>query len=308
MTLYITEKAKTHAHPELVAYHAAPLLDFFGTASCWDVTASACHRYVEARTSGMEGRKPVKVGTARRELETLGAALGHAYDARKLSKPVRVHLPEKAPRRERWLTRPEAARLIAGALGFSPEKIDRDGRASGFKRIGKPSYHVARFILICLYTCTRHEAALNLRWGVNSQSGWIDLTAGIIYRRGEGERETRKRRTPAPIPDNLAPHLRRWRRMTALGPCEYEGRLTLRQKTGFERARELAKLGPEVTPHTLKHTGITWLLQNGVPVWEVAGFTGTSPKMIQEVYGHHAPDHMPAARRGFRGRFMGGSR
>lgn len=305
LTLYIKEVAPTHAHPELVDYHAGPLLDHFGLMSCWDVTDSTCKAYVGARMAGLEGRRPVKQGTARRELETLGAALAYAYKARKISKPVFVHLPEKSPRRERWLTRSEAARLVAGALGFTPGEIDAEGRGRKWKRVGPPSYHVARFILIALYTATRHEAILQMRWGVNSEGGWFDLDRGVLYRRGEGERDSRKRRTPAPINESILPHLRRWRRITNIGPCEYEDRLTLRQKTGWARARDLARLGSDVTPHVLKHTCITWMLQRGDSTWEVAGYTGTSEKIIREVYGHHSPDHLPAARKRFRGRNMG---
>lgn len=308
LTLYMTEKVPTQASPETVGYHAGPLLDHFGMMSCWDVTASACKAYTASRMAGMGDRKPVKQGTARRELGTLAAALGYAYKARKISKPVFVTLPDKAPPRERWLSRSEAARLIAGALGFTPAELHRDGKVKKWKRTGAPSYHVARFILIALYTGTRHEAVLKMRWGVNSASGWIDLDQGVLYRRGEGERDTRKRRTPAPIPDRLAPHLRRWREMTNKGPCEYEDRLTLRQKTGFARARELAGLGADVTPHTLKHTCITWMLQEGVSTWEVSGFTGTSEDTIRRVYGHHAPDYLPAARKAFRGHSLGRNR
>ncbi|WP_303699583.1 tyrosine-type recombinase/integrase [Brevundimonas naejangsanensis] len=308
LTLYIEEVAPNHSRPEDVAFHSGPLLDYFGLMSCWDITASTCKGYVKQRGEGLNGRRPVKPGTARRELETLRAALGYAYRNRKIAKPIVVHLPEKAPPRTRWLTRSEAARLIAGALGFTPTEFDSSGRPTKWKRVGEPSYHVARFILIALYSGTRHEAVLKLRWGVNSAGGWFDLDRGVLYRRGEGERETRKRRPPTGIPGNLLPHLNRWRRLTDIGPCEYDGRLTLRQKTGFARARRLAKLGDDVTPHILKHTCITWMLQRGVSTWDVAGFTGTSEKTIREVYGHHSPDHMNAAIAVFRGRNLGQGR
>ena len=36
----------------------------------------------------------------------------------------------------------------------------------------------------------------------------------------------------------------------------------------------------------------TWLMQMGVPMWEVAGFLGMSPEMVQQTYGHHHPAHM----------------
>jgi integrase len=92
------------------------------------------------------------------------------------------------------------------------------------------------------------------------------------------------------------PHLRRWRRLTIHGPCEYDGEIIQRQRSGFESAKERAGLGADVTPHTLKHTCITWLLQKGVPTWQVAGFTGTSEGLITRVYGHHSPNYMEEAR------------
>ena len=49
------------------------------------------------------------------------------------------------------------------------------------------------------------------------------------------------------------------------------------------------------TPHTLKHTCATWLMQRGVPIWDVAGYLATSPETIQRVYGHHHPDFLKSA-------------
>jgi integrase len=50
-----------------------------------------------------------------------------------------------------------------------------------------------------------------------------------------------------------------------------------------------------VTPHTLRHTTATWLMQSGVPMWEVAGFLGMSRETLERVYGHHHPDFLRAA-------------
>jgi integrase len=65
-------------------------------------------------------------------------------------------------------------------------------------------------------------------------------------------------------------------------------------KKAFAEACKRAKL-KGVTPHTLKHTYITWALRSGVSVWDVAGLTSTSAKTIQEVYGHHAQDQLKKA-------------
>jgi hypothetical protein len=66
-------------------------------------------------------------------------------------------------------------------------------------------------------------------------------------------------------------------------------------KKGFKSAVGLAGLSGKVTPHTLRHTAATWLMQRGVPIWEAAGFLGMSPEVLQETYGHHHPDHLRGA-------------
>jgi hypothetical protein len=47
------------------------------------------------------------------------------------------------------------------------------------------------------------------------------------------------------------------------------------------------------------------MLQNGVPMREVAGYLGTSEKIIEKVYGHHSPEHLAKARGAFSGRNLG---
>lgn len=294
LTYYLENLRDDHQGPE--ATHIAWLVDHFGDLTCSKVNADSCRSYVHARTSGTLGKRPVVMATARRELDTLGAALNYAWKAGKMNRPIAVMKPEVDEREARWLSRDEAARLIYGALGFTPKAFHTGGRVRSYIRVAKPNYHVARFILVALYTATRHAAVLGLRWERNPRSGSVDLKEGRLYRRGTNERETRKRRRPCPIPNRLLPHLHRWRRMTISGPCEYAGQIIQRQKTGFEAARRLSGLGSDVTPHTLKHTCITWMLQAGVPIWEVAGFTSTSAKLIEARYGHHCPNHMENAR------------
>lgn len=47
--------------------------------------------------------------------------------------------------------------------------------------------------------------------------------------------------------------------------------------------------------HTLKHTAITWALQNGASVWDCAGYFGSSAETIERTYGHHSPDFQSSA-------------
>ena len=50
--------------------------------------------------------------------------------------------------------------------------------------------------------------------------------------------------------------------------------------------------GPDVTPHTLRHTRATHLLQLGVDIWDVAGLLGDTVSTIERTYGHYSPDYL----------------
>lgn len=50
-----------------------------------------------------------------------------------------------------------------------------------------------------------------------------------------------------------------------------------------------------MTPHTLRHTAITWAMQNGAQKWDVAGYFGVSMETLERTYGHHHPDYQATA-------------
>ena len=64
---------------------------------------------------------------------------------------------------------------------------------------------------------------------------------------------------------------------------------------GFTSLVKAAGLPPDVTPHTLRHTAATWLMQSGADLWDSAGFLGMSVATLEHVYGHHHPDHQRTA-------------
>jgi integrase len=282
--------------PDLIGFAVAKLLDFFGDATAGSITRASCAGYVDWRIKQSSRGAPIKPATARRELVVLSAALRWCWKEGKIDRPIPVSLPPQAGPRERHLSRAEVAALLAGALGWDRE---------GVRHRTKINRHLARFILLALYTGTRHDAILHLQWNPNTVGGWIDLDAGVIYRKPMGVTESAKRRPPVPIPPRLVPHLRRWRKLTTRYAIEYAGRpIQSKERRAWRTARELAGLGLEVTPHVLRHTCATMLLQLGVSVYDVAGVLGTTEDVVRQTYGHHAQDHLRQAVRAFSRRTM----
>lgn len=46
----------------------------------------------------------------------------------------------------------------------------------------------------------------------------------------------------------------------------------------------------DVTPHTLRHTCATWLMERGADMWQAAGYLGMTVAILERVYGHYRPD------------------
>jgi integrase len=76
---------------------------------------------------------------------------------------------------------------------------------------------------------------------------------------------------------------------------QWQGAPVKSVKTAFQHAVSLAGLWGRVTPHTLRHTAATWLMQRGVPIWQAAGYLGMSVEIIERTYGHHHPEYLRAA-------------
>lgn len=302
IAVYLRDIGPTHANQRLLTERGDRLLDYWGENTLADVSAATCAAYVASR-----GR----AGGARRDLEDLRAAINHHAREGLHRGDVRVALPAKGAPRERWLTRGEAAGLLWAC--WRAREMRRPGRSTrgdddARAPIGRwTSRHLARFILIGLYTGTRAGAIASASWAASAGRSYVDLERGLFYRRRQGAVETAKRQPPVPIPARLLAHMRRWHASDTAAArragqthatgylVEYRGEPVQSVKIGFARAVRLAGLSGRVTPHTLRHTAATWLMQSGTPIWEAAGFLGMSPAMVERVYGHHHPAHLKGA-------------
>ena len=265
LTRYAEEHAPTVAAPERIGYAVLALEPHLGALPVSSLGGAVCRRYMKDRG--------VSPGTVRKELGTLQAALNFAAREGYLTAAPKVWLPPKPAPRDRWLTRDEAAKLLRAA------------------RRNPKARHLCRFILTAIYTGTRSESILGLRFMPNAAGGWVDTQAGIMHRRAAGKAETKKRTPPIPVPRRLLAHMRRWERKGARHVVEIDGARVASVKRAWATALREAGID-HATRHDLRHTAITWAMQSGVDKWEAAGFFGLTVDMIESTYGHHHPDHM----------------
>jgi hypothetical protein len=110
----------------------------------------------------------VTTAAPRRELEDLRAAINHHRREGLCSEIVSVVLPPKNDARERWLTRGEAARLLWAAWRAKQVMGNKNTR----RAVGR---HVARFVLVGLYTGTRSSAIYGAALMPTIGRGHVDL-------------------------------------------------------------------------------------------------------------------------------------
>jgi integrase len=289
INLYAADVGPGVRRPRELQQRLTALLGFFGKKRLSEIGPVDCRDYVAARGSE---------SMARRELEDLRAAIRHYHKRGFLDRTIAITLPAKSEARERWLTRDEAARLIRAAWRYREVQ-------KGVATERRSRRHVARFILVGIYTGTRSGAICGAALAPAVGRGWVDLDAGLFYRKALGDRKTKKRQPTIRIPDRLLVHMRRWREkgISTRAVIEWEGRSVASVRKAFARTVEDAQRRARaenppamvdfsgVSPHVLRHTAVSWAMQQGADLYKAADFFGMTVDVLERVYGHHHPDH-----------------
>lgn len=228
------------------------LVEFFGQYKPDDLTARHFKDYCKSRQ--------VSNSTLRRELTVLRAVFNHAHRQRRISADTLPYmaLPPESEPKDRWLTNDEL-----GTLWTAADQRTRD------------------FIDLAYYTAGRKASIERLT------EAQVDLASNRINLAKPGEVKTKKRRPIVPIDKELRPTVERCLLNTSeylLGepsPVDYP----------FRKAVNAAGLDA-VTPHTLRHTRATHLLQEGADPFAVAQLLGDTMDTVMRVYGHHCPNYL----------------
>lgn len=259
LSAYSDEKLVGKVSEAHILYDIAHLTKWWGTKRVLDINSTVCKAYVKHRKG---------IVSARRELAFLGAAIKHwhAEHGPLRAVPVVVLPPAPAPR-SHWMTREQAARFLW---------------------VARKTPHLARFFIIGWYTGSRRAKICGLKWSM------VDLKTGIMQRQPHGVPQPRnKKAPPVRMGSRLMAHMRRWKRLDgkkAEWVVAFRGRSIKRPIRTWDRARRKAKLPAYITPHVLRHTRATNMMQQGKDPWEASKALGMSLEMLTTVYGHHHPD------------------
>jgi integrase len=290
LSIYVDDRIPQQARPDAAYKRVRRLNEYWGGLRLADVNGATCRAYAEWSGSA---------GGSRRDLEDLRSAINHHSKEGLHRGVVRVTLPQKGNPRDRWLNRNEAARLLNACWTAREVQTQHRGKLKGRRIITdkRPLRHIARFILIALYTGTRASAVASASPFRSEGRSYVDLDEGLYYRLADGARATNKRQPPVPLPPRLLAHMRRWvdKKIAKLHFVEWNDKPVQSVTKGFQSAVRRAGLSGKVTPHTLRHTAATWLMQAGVPMWQASRFLGMTQETLENVYGHHHPDHLREA-------------
>ena len=211
--------------------------------------------------------------TVHNELVRMRSLFKWALENDHIPKRPKVWVPKAGGNRDRVLSRPEAIALVAAA------------------REGDP--HIYVFVLLAFATGARHMAILDLTWErVNWDRGLITFDENL-----------------PPDPMNKS-----WRKGRAIVPMNktvraalelaYMGRQTdhvvehgrkrlVTVKNGFKNAVERAGIDEsigKVTPHTIRHTVLTWLDEAAVETRRRAQLAGHKDERTTKLYTHSKPE------------------
>jgi len=249
-------KARGVARQSNTAYYHNALKVHFGTRKPDQLTTPLVNQYLDKRKG--------TPASLREELLELRTTLRMAVRDGLIAKTPHIHVPPRRPPSEKFLTREQARALLDAA---------------------KPM-HLRLYLLIGMRTGARKGAILGLTWDrVDLERARIDFTDPAMA-------ITNKRRTVVPIGKDIIPALRVARQTAETNHViEYMGSPIGDIKKAFAIAAKDAGV-PWATPHTLKHSVISWLAEDKFSIDQISDLTATNPDTVRRIYRKFSPDYL----------------
>ncbi len=256
------------------------LTPFFGRKPIGKIETFDIERYKKARRAA-----GAAMATVNRELAVISHLLNKAVEWKWIkAKTVKIVRFKEENSRIVYLTDNQCAALLEAAAQDHNENVHA-------------------FIMVGLHTGMRHSEILAIRRDA------IDLAKRTVWipRAKTGSREQ-------PITKELCEYLRVRMRMLPPG-CEWlfpsPGSATGHTHTirkAFRRSVERARMDPTfITPHTLRHTAVTHLVQAGVDLPTVQRISGHRTLAMVTRYAHQSGAHIDMAMDQLEGRIGTGN-
>jgi integrase len=218
----------------------------FGSMEVDAITADVCRAYAVER---IEAGK--SVGTVWTELTRLRSCINWAFKRRIIPSSPYVWVPTKPEPKQRVMSEEEVLALLDAC------KVP----------------HIRLFVILAITTSARSAAICQLKWSqVDFDAGSIDLrtkeTPNVLTKR------TGKGRAEVPMTaEARAALLEAKKGALSDWVIEWDGEPVKKVRKGFQAAVDAAKL-EGVTPHTLRHTVLTWLDEDGIPIERISKLAG----------------------------------
>jgi integrase len=244
-----------------MGYEGRSLLPILGDTEAVLLTAGDVEDYIRERRDA--GRKD---GTILTELNRLAACLNFCAKRGLITKAPFIPKVASPPPKDRYLTRPEAARLVASCR-FAHGKL---------------------FLILALTTAARAGALLELTWDR------VDLTRRLIYLTPAQPGRRIKGRAIVPINDSA------YRALSAINyrtgnVIIWAGEPVASIKKLVATAAKAARLDG-VSPHVLRHTAAVWMAESGVRMSEISQYLGHSSTAVTErIYARYSPEYLRTA-------------
>lgn len=264
---WLKERAKDGLSNKIYGFNWVAMEPHFGHLLPSTITADTCREYAKKRFDA--GIAPATVHT---ELSRLRHCFKWATDNLLIDRAPKVWIPPKGKGRRVVLTRQEARDLLEAAKKGDP--------------------HIVVFVAILFATGARHHAITELGWSrVNFEANTIDFNVDG-HRDPMSKAYTKGRAVVLMNRVCLEVLIKAYKGRQTEWVIEHGGRNVKDCRRGFNAAVKRAGITKRITPHTIRHSIVSWLQeQKDLATRHVSQLVGHVDEATTRLhYTHMSPD------------------